>query len=550
MRRFYTVMTAVALTVATVFSGVSTVQAGGYHEYDVEKYVMNQLSAASVPGVSVSIVSDQKEIYSATFGVDGKTQSDYVLGNLTQSMTALGVLSLAEDGEIKLEDDITTYLPKYSALKGVTIEKLLHQTTGIKKETMLDQVKAEGKEGIYQNAYVNYSILGELIESVSGETYEEYLTENILDACGMTSTYSLRQNPEMQEEMSPAYKNYFGYPVAAKYQYNASDQWATVSSGYMISDVKDMGKYLQMYLKEGGDVVNPEDIAGVLQNTVPVINKSKEDSLYGTEEAYGMGWMANQYKGTDLYYQSGVLENQMTMMALIPDKKIGFVMLFNGGDYLVGKQLMEKICVGVTDILLGEKAANIPSNSYLLQHGLIDLLLLIILVGCSLPIFMTGIWRKRAAAGFHAARLVKDIFIQIVLPTAVLVVVQKEIFPWKLLYRIVPDVVIVAVIAIALLYIGGLLKLLRSVAMVVRYKLDPEGFHASLTVQDGEEVQAGELMELVLDTSDKSEETEAEVEAAVAQTQQEAASQTSEATETPEATETSDVSQTSESEQK
>lgn len=132
----------------------------------------------------------------------------------------------------------------------------------------------------------------------------------------------------------------------------------------------------------------------------------------------------------------------MTMMALIPDKKIGFVMLFNGGDYLVGKQLMEKICVGVTDILLGEKAANIPSNSYLLQHGLIDLLLLIILVGCSLPIFMTGIWRKRAAAGFHAARLVKDIFIQIVLPTAVLVVVQKEIFPWKLLYRIVPDVVI------------------------------------------------------------------------------------------------------------
>lgn len=206
MRRFYTVMTAVALTVATVFSGVSTVQAGGYHEYDVEKYVMNQLSAASVPGVSVSIVSDQKEIYSATFGVDGKTQSDYVLGNLTQSMTALGVLSLAEDGEIKLEDDITTYLPKYSALKGVTIEKLLHQTTGIKKETMLDQVKAEGKEGIYQNAYVNYSILGELIESVSGETYEEYLTENILDACGMTSTYSLRQIRKCRRKCHPHIK--------------------------------------------------------------------------------------------------------------------------------------------------------------------------------------------------------------------------------------------------------------------------------------------------------------------------------------------------------
>ena len=64
------------------------------------------------------------------------------------------------------------------------------------------------------------------------------------------------------------------------------------------------------------------------------------------------------------------------------------------------------------------------------------------------------------------------------------------------------------------------------------------------------------MMELVLDTPDKSEETEAEVEAAAVQMQQDAASQTSEATETqeatetPEVTETPDVSQTSESEQK
>ena len=41
MRRFYTVMTAVALTVATVFSGVSTVQAAGYHEYDVDKKTLS-----------------------------------------------------------------------------------------------------------------------------------------------------------------------------------------------------------------------------------------------------------------------------------------------------------------------------------------------------------------------------------------------------------------------------------------------------------------------------------------------------------------------------
>ncbi|MCH5266870.1 MAG: serine hydrolase [Lachnospiraceae bacterium] len=504
MRRCLAGFTAFMLTITSVFYGGAVADAAGYHEYDVEKYIMSQLPAANIPGVSISIVSDQKEIYSATFGVDGETASDYVLGNLTQSITALAVLRLAEDEEIELEDDIYDYLPKYSALKGTTIEQLLHQTTGITNDTTLDKVTIKGISGVYQNAYVNYSILGELIETVSGETYEEYITENILDSCEMSSTYSLRQNPELQGELSPAYRTYFGYPVVKKYKYDENDPWISVSSGYLLSDVKDMGNYLQMYLKEGDEVVRPESIAGVLQNTVPITEQSKEDSLYGTTESYGMGWVSTEYKGEELYYQSGVLEDQMTMMFLIPDKKVGVVMLFNGGDMLVGKQLMETVCVGVTDIILGETPKKVDSKTYLLQHGIIDLVLLIALLGACMPFFLTGVWTKRASRGFQPVRLVKDVLIQIALPTVLLLFISKNMYPWSLMFRIVPDVSMVLFAVIVILYLGGLLKLIRSVILVAFYNLDPDGFREKVEREaeedemdeEDEQYKPGELVEI------------------------------------------------------
>lgn len=525
MKRIMAGFTAAMLAITAVFFSGSVAQAAGYHEYDVEKYIMEELSAASIPGVSISIVSDQKEIYSATFGVDGKTESDYVLGTLTQSITALAVLNLAEDEEIHLEDDITDYLPKYGTLKGITIEQMLHQTSGITKETTMGHVVAEGKSGVYQNAYVNYTILGELIEKVSQETYEEYITENILDACEMVSTYSLRQNPEMEGEMSPSYRNYFGYPSLKKYHYDEQDKWVGVSSGCLISDVKDMGNYLQMYLKEGGDAISPESIAGVLQNTVPVTSQSREDSLYGTTESYGMGWMSTEYKGEEVYYQSGVLEDQMTMMFLIPDKNVGVVMLFNSGDYLVGKQLMEKVCVGVTDIILGDTPERIDSKTYLLHHGIIDLLLLVILLGACMPIFMSGIWRKRVSHGFSALRLVKDVAIHLVLPTVIWLVVAKKVFPWALLLRIVPDISMVLIAVIAVLYLGGLLKLVRGLVLLISYRMDPEAYMEAIEAEERAEEESeneetiDDLIELqpTGETEQQTAATKPETESAVSQ---------------------------------
>lgn len=453
----------------------SMVYAAGYHEYDMEKYVLQEMDAANIMGISMSVVSDEKEIYSAAFGADIATEDDYVLGSLTQSMTALAVMRMAEDGEISLKDTLSVYLPKYTALQDVTVEELLTQTSGIPSTAMLDgrDLAVSRISGKYEEAYVNYNLLGELIEEVSGETYEEYLTENILDPCKMNSTFSLRQNPELAGQVKPTYQTIFGYPNQKQYRY-LQGQLADVPSGYMLSDVKDMGKYLQMYLKNDGEVMRQDSLDRVLENGPRIEEKTPVNHLFGSEETYTMGWISAQAGDTQVYYQMGYLADTMTYQVLVPDKNAGIIMMFNEADYMVGRQLTRTICEGVTRILLDQKPEHIKSGTYFRQHGMIDLFLLVLLVAAWMPVLLIGVWGRRLNGRFRVLRLVKDIFLHLLLPSLLLWGLPVLYGPWRMWQQYVPDIMYVVWAVIATLYFGAVVKILQFVVVMIRKRLHTE----------------------------------------------------------------------------
>ena len=80
-------------------AGFARAGAASYHEGDVEEYVMQQLTAANIPGVSLSIVTSQKEIYSVAFGDVKETSSDLQIGALTKTFTTLAIMQLVENGD-------------------------------------------------------------------------------------------------------------------------------------------------------------------------------------------------------------------------------------------------------------------------------------------------------------------------------------------------------------------------------------------------------------------------------------------------------------------
>ena len=90
-------------------------------------------------------------------------------------------MKLSREGSLRLEHTVDRYVDakKYfkdpSDAKKITIRQLLNNTSGLGVYQHLGNAKIVNKNGQYTYANINYDLLGKVIESVTGETYNEYL---------------------------------------------------------------------------------------------------------------------------------------------------------------------------------------------------------------------------------------------------------------------------------------------------------------------------------------------------------------------------------------
>ena len=104
--------------------------------------------------------------------------------------------------------------------------------------------------------------------------------------------------------MIDGYRNYFGIPIAGEPDYPQDisvGTWTNVPAGYLSSSAADMGKYLQMYLNGGNDIISKDSIDAMFYDSVSV-----DDDAY----FYGMGWLYS----TTMFHQpvlwhAGLVEN-------------------------------------------------------------------------------------------------------------------------------------------------------------------------------------------------------------------------------------------------
>lgn len=487
MRRKVTAMLVVLLSITSILCTSIAAQAEVIHETDLEDYILSEMSSAHVLGMGISIVSAEKELYCAAYGMAQKTEADYVLGSLSKSLTAAGIMRMVEDSDISLEDTVSDYLSDYDAIGDVTIQELLNQTSGITYEQTMSDMKADGTRGEFEDSNANYNLLGEIIESVSGMAYEEYISDNILDSLEMSSTYSMRHDSQLGEGLLTGYRNYFGFPFASKHDYTEDDDWMQVPSAYMISDAKDMGKYLQMYLQDGGDVLSADSVDSMLYGGVEIpADASISEDMFGGSAKYGMGWIEKEVDGETLLYLSGEVENYTATMVLIPDQDIGIVMLFNSMDSLVGKKLMEKLEEGIVSIELGKTPEKIDSNWYYMKHGIIDVIMILVIIAAWMPIFLMSVWcRKRREKLLNIPGIIVDVVVNLILPT-VLLFLLPHIMPTIIAKRFVPDLYYVACGVIATLYLGALVKVIAGIVLTV---MGPKEDDETVEASDSEETK-------------------------------------------------------------
>lgn len=445
-----------------------------YHEGDVEEYVLQQLAAANIPGVSLSIVTSQKEIYSVAFGDVKETSSDLQICAITRTFTTLAVMQLVEKGDIKLTDNVSKYIKNTSVNipYSTTIKDLLSYTKpGTHELALADTLEIYNldTEGTVLPLNVKFNILGQVIEAVSGMDYATYIKENITTPLDMQSTYTF-DKAGSSTNITKGSRNYFGLPLKDNIDSMDStnttdkDYWLGIPSNGLVSNVKDIGKYMQMYLSAGGKIISYNTVESIINNNGEYAGKS----IFGTDAYYSMGWIATETEGEQIYYCNGSVENYTSAMFIIPSMDIGIVILFNSADALTGQKYTDAIEAGAVSLVMGKTAKAVSANSYLMEHGAMDIIYFLAFVCSIMPLLMMEVWIKWTHDKFSIIRFLFDILLHIVLPTLLVFAMEKYIAPWQVVKKVMPDLFFVSLIVIGLFYLGLAVKIIAYIIIMLR----------------------------------------------------------------------------------
>lgn len=227
---------------------------------DVEKY--------HIPGMAVIVVDKDTVPFQETYGNCDSIDTPFLIGSMSKSFTALAIMQLVEGGKLDLDNQISEYIDAGKWFiddtdsNNITIRNLLNQTSGITTYQTLGKLKKTNSYGSHIYANANYGLLGLIIEAVSGMTYEEYVSKNIFSPLGMNhSAASFKKSKK--KGLINEYRNYFGIPIDGEPDYPdviAYGTWTNVPAGYLSSSISDMGRYLQMYLNDGENIISKESI--------------------------------------------------------------------------------------------------------------------------------------------------------------------------------------------------------------------------------------------------------------------------------------------------
>ena len=427
----------------------------------IDDYLNDVTTKANFPSLSIAIVDKETTLFSKSYGDCESPDVPYLLGSVSKSFTALSIMQLAEQGKIDLNAELSQYLPNATDGDNISIIQLLNHTSGLGEHQNLTNYKIVGKQGVHTYANVNYSLLGKVVEKVSGTDYASYVTDNIFAPLCMTKSFAdigkAKENGLIQ-----GYESWFGINTKTNAKFSNSDSaWITTSAGYLSSSVSDLGKYLQMYLNGGKGIISADSINKMFYQGVEV----EANIPY----RYAMGWtLINEPLKQPALRHSGLVETGMSVVYILPESEIGIAIAVNTNDYFVGKDMMDRIDWGVVLMIMGDEPNQIGANEYVLKHLLYDFIYLLVFAIAVLPIFLIAHYKKMLASGKLWVKVLLLTLLHLILPVTLLLLPQ--IFfstPLWVVKAFVPDMFTVIIVSACLLFACGIVKIF----LLVKHKL-------------------------------------------------------------------------------
>jgi CubicO group peptidase (beta-lactamase class C family) len=270
------------------------------------------------------------------------SKSNFRLASVTKQFTAMSILQLIEKGELSFDTslkDVFEDFPQYGST--LTMEHLLQHTSGIadygpmgsmdlgrqfKDQDVLDFTMSldtvdfpVGEKHEYSNTA--YVVLTKVLEKVTGQTFREYLKENIFDPAGMDDTKAFEDGVNVVNNRA------YGYTIEeAGVLETDQNKWsALLGDGGIYSNLEDLYKWDQ--------ILYTDKLLGQQYMDMAVSNHKTND---GKSMDYGYGWRLETYKGMDIEYHTGSSIGFRNILYRIPSRNFSAVILTNrdeGGEF-------------------------------------------------------------------------------------------------------------------------------------------------------------------------------------------------------------------------
>ena len=314
----------------------------------IDRFIRSEMERQQIPGVAIAVVKHGKIVKAEGYGLANIEHSVPVIpetvfqsASVGKQFTAAGVLLLAEEGKLGLDDPISRYLTNAPPTwQGITIRHLLNHTSGIpnydvQKGFNLRQDYTEeelvalaaglkldfapGSDWNYSNT--GYVLLGVIVRRVTGKFYGDFLQERIFKPLRMTSTRVINETNIIPHRAA-------GYELIGgevKNQAWVSPSLNTTADGSLYFTVLDVAKWdAALYT----DTPLAARIRGQMW-TPAKFGNGATTSLKMSGASYGFGWGLDTVAGHRVVQHGGHWQGFKTHIARFLDDGLTVILLCN-----------------------------------------------------------------------------------------------------------------------------------------------------------------------------------------------------------------------------
>ncbi|MBV8806227.1 MAG: serine hydrolase [Sinobacteraceae bacterium] len=349
-----------------------------------EKRVETVRRQIGVPGMAIAIVENNRVTFAKGFGVKAlggpeKVDADTIFptGSTGKAFTVAALAVLVDQGKIGWDDRVIDHLPEFQmydpwVTREMTVRDLLVHRSGLGLGAgdllFVPRTRLSRAESVRRLRYLKpatsfrsafaydnvlYMVAGELIEAVSGETWEKFTAEHILKPAGMLhSTSDEDARFETNDRAQPHARMNGGLRGAGDQElldeHDELGRNAAPAGGLSVS-ANDMTRWLLIQLNAGelpGHSGRLFSAAAHEQMWTPMVLQPIEELpeplklIQPSFSTYALGWDIEDYRGTRIVWHGGSVFGFQTAVVLIPDKHIGFSIEINSEDGEIIRGLM------------------------------------------------------------------------------------------------------------------------------------------------------------------------------------------------------------------